>query len=257
MRQGFVTLLFVTLTMSVFVNPGMMPSRPQPAAVPQQVLTQSPGNQENQRSQVSSLGVCNVEEDPSCSKCSPTQVCPTKELLATIEDFFGPLGKDLVDQDALNGDCEDTGKLLKGTDSKILSRRVWGVPTEVGRRLRFVLATVPDPAHTHLSLFFDRQIESIQQAAQEDGYNFARAYMPWDSNEHPESTDLRTRLFQTEYNRNRERMPGLMIFRKTAPKDLCDAMSPLFVFVAGETPTGGINKGQFTMALRAIKEIRE
>jgi len=86
--------------------------------------------------------------------------------------------------------------------------RNWGVPASVRGTMRFVLATVPDPAHTHLGLFFDRQIEAIEQAAQKDGYNFARAYMPWDSRDHPESSDLKIRLLHEEYMRNREKVPA-------------------------------------------------
>jgi hypothetical protein len=36
--------------------------------------------------------------------------------------------------------------------------------------IRFVVTTVPDPLHTHLNLQFDRTIEAIQQAAQDEGY---------------------------------------------------------------------------------------
>src|SRR6516165_1212404 len=39
-------------------------------------------------------------------------------------------------------------------------------------QVRFVVATLPDPAHTHFSLLFDRLTEALQQAAQDQGYNY-------------------------------------------------------------------------------------
>jgi hypothetical protein len=139
-----------------------------------------------------------------------------------------------------------------------------------------LLAIVPDPVHTHLSLFFDRQIDAIQQAAQDRGYYFDRAIMPWDSKEHLESTDFRIRLQQEHDQRCRAREPGLMIFRRgmygdqivtdarrkregqrqarTSGADESNISKSLYdgtllVFVVGETPTSGIRKDQFRGAV--------
>jgi len=51
----------------------------------------------------------------------------------------------------------------------------------------FVIATVPDPVSTHLPLLFDRTIEVIQQAAQDDGYSYDSSWFPWNdsSKENP------------------------------------------------------------------------
>jgi len=239
MRNGLAVLLFASVAVTVFVSPGMISQGPRSVQLPQGSLQADA----YRLVQPPPLGFCEIKEDPLCTKCDRTKVCPTRELLETIEDFFGTEEH----QDAVNADCGS---------SKLGSQRVWGVPVEAGRTMRFVLAIVPDPAHTHLSLFFDRQVEAIQQAVQGGGYNFARANMPWSLKDYPETSDLRSRLLQHEYLRNREKIPGLMIFRKTTPNGICDALAPLFVFVVGETPTGGINKGQFVTALTAIKDIR-
>jgi hypothetical protein len=53
-----------------------------------------------------------------------------------------------------------------------------GVPLDFQCSLKFVVAIAPDPAYTHLSLFFDRSIDAIEQAAQRAGYAFDRATMP-------------------------------------------------------------------------------
>ena len=127
----------------------------------------------------------------------------------------------------------------------------WCVPSASRAGIHFVIATAPDPVHTHLSLFFDRSIDAIQQGATSQGYLFDRAIMPWqyfipqDTQETDEAKLVR---------RVRESYPGLMIFRKINPNDPADS---LFVFVVGETPTAGINKEQFYRAVEIVHEIRE
>jgi hypothetical protein len=118
-----------------------------------------------------------------------------------------------------------------------------------GANIYFAIAIVPDPVHTHLSLFFDRTIDSIQQGAQQAGWIFDRATMPWDSLEHPESPDFRIRAQQQADQTSKEYRPGLMIFRRSKPETL---NTSLYVFVVGETPTGGINKRQFKTALQLM-----
>jgi hypothetical protein len=163
-------------------------------------------------------------------------------------------------------------------------KKTWGCPAPaIDKKLltemksmapEVVLAIIPDPAHTHLSLFFDRQVDAIQQAAQDKGYYFDRAIMPWDSRDHLEPTDFRLRLKEEHYQHCRETQPGLMIFRppkgeaKTVQetrnqsknyKKNPQADKPpakenahygaLLVFVVGETPTGGVRHDQFQKAV--------
>src|SRR5271157_3417427 len=46
-------------------------------------------------------------------------------------------------------------------------------------KIRFIIATLPDPVHTHFSLLFDRLTEALQQAAQDQGYNYDGSWLPW------------------------------------------------------------------------------
>jgi len=117
---------------------------------------------------------------------------------------------------------------------------------------RFAIALVPDPVHTHLSLFFDRQIDAIQGGAQQGGWMFDRATMPWDNQDHPESTDFRIRAAQKADEHQQEKWPGLMIFRR-ANEPSPEREAFLYVLVVAETPTGGINKAEFRNALKIIK----
>ncbi len=118
---------------------------------------------------------------------------------------------------------------------------------------QFYIALVPDPVHTHLALTFDRRIETIQEALQDAQYSFVRAQMPWDSHSHPESADIRKRLAAAAYHEAREELPGLMAFRRELTAGGSAGGPPAedwrFVWIVGETPTGGINEKQFRDAL--------
>ncbi|MGC1613310.1 MAG: hypothetical protein WA736_01365 [Candidatus Acidiferrum sp.] len=143
---------------------------------------------------------------------------------------------------------------------------------------QFVIATFPDPVHTHLGLFFDRSAEALQQAAQMKGFVFDRAVMPWERTPHGKPSDLKTRQEDVEEQKQRESYPGLLIFRPpreslaaSAQSEASDnsreprqssaeigkaARSPLFVLVVGETPTAGVNREQFRNAVQIILQLR-
>jgi hypothetical protein len=137
----------------------------------------------------------------------------------------------------------------------------WYVPDEDNRtHIEFVIASLPDPVHTHLALLFDRDIDVIQEAAQKQGCSFDRSTLPWDPDSHPESSNIKHRLEAEAISDARQKWPGLMIFRGRSQRSLSSSQlcadKHLFVFVVGEAPTGGINKIQFQNALRIIQQIR-
>ncbi len=123
-----------------------------------------------------------------------------------------------------------------------------GIAIPMGQHVDILIATMPDPVETHLSLFFDRTMDALQQALIREGYLFAGATLPWDSKQHTESSDWRIRRGQLGFENSREETPGLLIYRKPASPDGTVA-SPLFVLIVGETPTTGIHKDQFLKAL--------
>lgn len=119
----------------------------------------------------------------------------------------------------------------------------WCVPKDARGKVRFLIATVPDPIHSHLSLFFDRSIDTIVEGLKADHYLLDRALMPWhylgdSTNESADQVKLR------------ESFPGLMIFRGE------NGQPPVFVLTVGETPTAGINQEQFHYAFYIIRAIR-
>ena len=122
--------------------------------------------------------------------------------------------------------------------------------------VRFVIATVPDPIHTDLALSFDRFVEAISQGAQEAGYIFDHAVLPWPTprelsqvlKEDDDSKSASLRLSKLE----KENTPGLLIFRNSKVIETAGEKH-LFVLLVGETPTAGIHKEQFQRALNIVR----
>src|SRR5438477_10758795 len=105
--------------------------------------------------------------------------------------------------------------------------------------------------------------------------------MPWGSRGPAEATDLGLRIPQQAYPKQRESLPGLMMFRRFRRPDLdlrhCkdsqQSQNPcgnigdydssfndndvLFVFVVGETPTGGVRNGQISHVLDVMRVIEK
>ncbi|MGA8431372.1 MAG: hypothetical protein WB729_16235 [Candidatus Sulfotelmatobacter sp.] len=157
-------------------------------------------------------------------------LCPASDLLGLIADYFEPELKK-------KNEADDT--------------RHWNVPASERTQIEFVIASLPDPVHTHMALMFDREIETIEGAAQRSGYLFARSWMPWDISTHNESTDFTVRMAQQQFREQVEKLPGLMIFRRSGIESVAGAAkSILFVFVTGERPTGGLQAEQFENALK-------
>jgi hypothetical protein len=131
--------------------------------------------------------------------------------------------------------------------------------------LRLMIVSVPDPRHTHLSLQFDRTLEAIQQAAQDEKYTYDSSWLPWKNVESASHAEQETE--QKEAAR-REACPGLLLFRKSmsgAGDQNCKDVAPgaplsanalfscgMLVFVVTEKPTGGLNRSQWDNALRWI-----
>ncbi len=253
MKKGYGTLLAVFVAFSVLLGP-----HPDSSA--------SHGGQTNQgkaESNQTSAGQIAREQftacktdgdtDPPCKDCNA--LCPAKDLLDLIQAHFG--------EPHDNFPSKKSGE----RSAKYQRNEHWGVPEGENKGILFVIATVPDPVHTHLGLSFDRNIEAVTKAAQEAGFLFSRATMPWENGDHPDTPDLMLRIAGQLYQEHKEDYPGLMIFRDVqgapalthadhAKRNVhVTAAKTLFVLVVGETPTGGIHKEQFKNALRMIQGI--
>ncbi len=175
-----------------------------------------------------------------------------RKLYSTIQDFFG--------------DWPGASTSAPGPNLHI------AVPECARSEIEFVVAILPDPVHTRLGLFFDRNVEALQQAAQKQHYAFDRAILPWDRNPHSDASDPKARQEAAAEQDARESFPGLLIYRdgfdpsgkamqvKGSPASNTAGCylhhKPLFVFIVGETPTGGVRKKQFRNTLQILREIR-
>jgi hypothetical protein len=137
--------------------------------------------------------------------------------------------------------------------------------------IQFAIATVPNPVSTHLPLAFDRVVESIQQAAQDDQFTYDSAYFPW------EDTKKEYAYFNDQEQSERMRkaqveQPGVMVFRGPVAVEvecrnedgkpsshewvgLLPYHHGLVVFLVGEQPTGGIDDAQFENSLLWIQQL--
>jgi hypothetical protein len=118
-----------------------------------------------------------------------------------------------------------------------------------------MMALLPDPVHTNLALQFDREIDALQQGAQDNGWIFSEAAMPWDNKDHPESSDPDVRKRAEIYQQRDQEQPGILIFRHAPNFDGSINSGRLLVFVVGETPTGGVRKEQFRNALDIVRQL--
>lgn len=149
------------------------------------------------------------------------------------------------------------------------TRNSW--PAAQSADLRFVIALAPDPVHTHLSLLFDEIAVAIQEAAQDEKYDFDSSWLPWgdEKSSFPLFDDQKKANQETA---EKESQPGLILFRGGGPGPSTDKAAPLAeprspchdspyckglaVFVVGEEATGGIHREQFRNALAWVQALR-
>ena len=100
-----------------------------------------------------------------------------------------------------------------------------------------VIATVPDPVHTHLAMVFDRTIDALLKAAAANGYTSSYYWLPW-KRELPglENAIVVDRDAEPRHDPERERQPGILILRSAD-----DFNHPKYIFLVGESPTEGVN----------------
>jgi hypothetical protein len=122
--------------------------------------------------------------------------------------------------------------------------------------LKFVIALLPDPLHTHLPVLFDQFTGAIQEAGQDEHYDFDSSWLPW-QDEEPDYALLDDRQNADHLKEMREQQPGVILFRKAplihgAPSIgdmLPEYRQGLVVLVVAEDATHGIHREQFRNAL--------
>jgi hypothetical protein len=131
------------------------------------------------------------------------------------------------------------------------------------KTLHFVIATLPDPVHSHLSLLFDRKIEAVQEAALDADFDYDSSWLPWETGD-PSFSTLADQDISDDRKDDREDQPGILLFRKrsnrTGPDNPIAESGQIFaqglvVFIVGEEATRGIHRRQFQNAAAWIKTL--
>jgi len=127
-------------------------------------------------------------------------------------------------------------------------------PVRSSYKLDFLIVTIPDPIDSRLPYLFDRNLASIQRAAEADGYVLDRFDLPWieeirkkapAKEDGKQSAASEKRIGEIHsYNLT----PGFILFREPVPED----PRSLLLFLVGETPTGGVHKQAMISALDQI-----
>jgi hypothetical protein len=182
------------------------------------------------------------------------------------------LGK-LSAQEELASTLSDFYSTANGADDGLPKPMDDGVPPDA---LDVMIAIEPDPVHTHLALFFDRDMDALEDALQASCYQYQSNWLPWSP---PSSAPSSAEHFAAQeeerlFLQGRESYPGVILFRSQAcnpPPPLAKgkektrspsrgdgdqsappAKKPLAVFLVGNSPTAGIDHTQFEEAVHQI-----
>jgi hypothetical protein len=119
--------------------------------------------------------------------------------------------------------------------------------------VKVVVATVPDPLATHMQLMTDREIDAIGEGAAIEKYALTSYWLPWRTD--GETKGGKEGAKDSEAEKSRLQEPGVLIYRTREDEKTVWPDRYLFVFLVGETPTGGVNRLQMARALRDADEI--
>jgi len=124
----------------------------------------------------------------------------------------------------------------------------WGLPTSGPPiDITALIATVPDPVHTHLALAFDRTIDSLLQAAADIGYSSSYYWLPWRNRiASGRATEVPTDM-EPGHSAQREQQPGLIIL-KHLTDDPATLNTVIYIFLVAESPTQGADGDQLKTA---------
>ena len=123
---------------------------------------------------------------------------------------------------------------------------LYGINGSSTNDIRAVLATVPDPLHTRMSVETDRFLDALQQAAYRSHWELATQWLPWAQKALSGSAPKAG----AESDNDLEKLPGLIVFRQHFTNSALESRL-LLMFIVGETATAGINGFEFETARRS------
>jgi hypothetical protein len=113
-----------------------------------------------------------------------------------------------------------------------------------------IVATVADPVHSRMQLFFDGQIRSIENAVTLHGWEFAKQWLPWADSPKSSSGGIDDQHRERQLERQQETLPGILVFRRSSSDSETDV---LFVLIVPESPTEGVAGDAFYAALNLAR----
>src|SRR5277367_3559028 len=205
---------------------------------------------------ISSRSTGRPQDNAPAVRVGQQKATQSKPSQKTVQTQCSEL-KDLLQAFFLSENVALPGVCYQGTDGSAAG--AGDKSKDTGVQPKFIIATLPDPLHTHFSLLFDRFIEAIQQGAQDEGYEYDSSWLPWETEE-PSFALLPDQDAEDDRTKAREDQPGILLFRKAKPKDHHGPWAPyqeaLIVFIVGEEPTRGIHRQQFQNAVAWINTLQ-
>jgi hypothetical protein len=199
------------------------------------------------------------DEGPWTASCSYWAAIHTKEL----QPAQAPLPPLDLKLPLTNNETDATVTGAPGEKIDCGSN-TWAIPESKNRKgleIHAILATIPDPIHSHLALEFDRSIDAILQAAADNHYLASSYWLPWRG---PSAPFTVTQPAATDKAAERKRMeqPGLIILKYSPAIDEKDAAATsfyrvIYLFLVGESPALGMDGKQLHNALAYEKYLHE
>jgi hypothetical protein len=147
----------------------------------------------------------------------------------------------------------------------------WGLPNIAGQpaHITAIIATVPDPVHTHLATAFDRTLDAILGAASDNGYLVSYFWLPWQQRPAGLKSGVAAGNEEPGHDPVLEREPGLVILKYVPAESAGDTSAGvdarygadssffkvIFLFLVAESPTKGVDGFQLQNALAYESEL--
>lgn len=141
----------------------------------------------------------------------------------------------------------------------------WGIPSTLpgGRvpEIHALVASFPDPLHTHLALEFDREVDALVQAAGDNGYVPSYFWLPWLKRGGSQREDTSLSKEGLDELAKREQEPGLIIFKHVPQPGESDYPQTsyskvIYVFIITQAPTLGTDGTQLARTLLYESELK-
>jgi hypothetical protein len=181
------------------------------------------------------------------------------------------------------------GQVVPETETPCGSRdAAWGIPGSGDEKthaleITAIIATVPDPIHSHLAMDFDRTVDTLLLAASDNRYLGSYYWLPWRRRANASSksegkSEGEADAEQEERDKVREQQPGLIILRyspdaskvedrekdseedRKKDRDIFERTAyhrVIYLFLVAETPALGVNGLQLQNAFHYEQMLRQ